>query len=56
MTKKVFIKFNSTFLQMVIKKLMVKDLESTKNDTYKKILLNLMHHEIIQLAGLNTLL
>lgn len=56
MTKKVFIKFHFAFLQMVIKKLMVEDLESTKNDACKKILLNLMRHEIIQLAGLNTLL
>lgn len=41
---------------MVIKKLMAKDIGSTKNDAYEKILLNLMQHEIIQEAGLNTLL
>lgn len=41
---------------MVIKKLMAEDMESTENDVYEKILLNLTHREIIQRAGLNTLL
>lgn len=50
------IKLHFTFLHMVIKKLMAKDIGSTKNDAYEKILLNLMQHEIIQQAGLNTLL
>lgn len=35
---------------------MAGDTESTKNDAYEKIVLNLMQHEIIQRAGLNTLL
>lgn len=35
---------------------MAKDIRSSKNDAYEKILLNLMQHEIIQQAALNTLL
>lgn len=35
---------------------MAKDIGSSKNDAYEKILLNLMRHEIIQRATLNTLL
>lgn len=50
------IEFRFIFLHMAIKKLMVKDIGSSKNDAYRKILLNLMQHEIIQRATLNTLL
>lgn len=50
------IEFRFIFLHMAIKKLMAKDIGSSKNDAYQKILLNLMQHEIIQQATLNTLL
>lgn len=50
------IEFWFIFLCMAIKKLMAKDIGSSKNDAYEKVLLNLMQHEIIQQDALNTLL